>query len=47
MPAFEGAQRVLRFRLQEGWHLPRALPLLAGEPVFAPQFQPPRDSSYR
>jgi hypothetical protein len=37
---FEGAQRLLRIRLQNGWLLPGALPLLAGEPVFAPQFQP-------
>jgi predicted pyridoxine 5'-phosphate oxidase superfamily flavin-nucleotide-binding protein len=36
---FPGAARLLRFRLDQGWRLPRALPLLGGEPDFAPQFE--------
>ncbi|MGM9491349.1 flavin-nucleotide-binding protein [Ideonella sp. YS5] len=36
---FDGAQRLLRFQLDEGWHLPRQLPLRTGEPAFAPQFR--------
>jgi predicted pyridoxine 5'-phosphate oxidase superfamily flavin-nucleotide-binding protein len=43
LAVFEGAQRLLRIRIRNGWLLPGALPLLAGEPVFAPQFQPAGD----